>query len=96
MQHSPSRLVGAHAELPLQLDRRQSRRHSADQIGRMEPQLKRYAGTMQDGPRSRRGLPAASLALPQSPLRESVCLDTPTVRTRESVGPPRLRQIASA
>lgn len=96
MQHSPSCLIGAHTELSLQLDRRQSRRHSADQIGSMEPQLKRYASTMQNGPRRRRCLPAASFALPQSPLRERVCLDAPTIWTRESVGPPRLRQVAGA
>jgi hypothetical protein len=96
MQHSPSCLVGAHAKLSLQLDRRQTRRHCADQMGSMEPQLKRYASTMQDCPGRRRRLPTASLALQQPPLREGVCLDAPTVRTRESIGPPRLRQITGA
>lgn len=81
MKHGPSRFVGAHAELSLQLDCRQPGCQRADQIGGMKPQLKRHASTMQNSPCRRRSLPAAALALPESPLRKKVGLNAPTART---------------
>jgi hypothetical protein len=96
MKHGPGRFVGAHAELSLQLHRRESRRQSADQVGGMEPLPKRHAGTMQNSPSRRGSLPAAVSALPQVSLREKVNLRAPTVRARETIWPPRLGQVASA
>src|ERR1700684_566934 len=65
LQDQPGGLIAAEAELALQLLGGDPGRVGRDQIGRPEPEAKRSAGPVHDGPRGDRGLVMAAGALPE-------------------------------
>ena len=96
VEHGPGRLVGVQAELPLQLQCRETRCVRGDQVRRPEPEGERHSGSVQNRSSRDRGLIAAGLALPEPTPSQLERLGVLAPRAPVPLGPPTRREIGLA
>ena len=92
VEHGPGRLVGVQAELPLQLQCRETRCVRGDQVRRPEPEGERHSGSVQNRWSHNRGLIAAGLALPEPTPSQLERLGVLAPRAPVPLGPPTRRE----
>jgi len=93
LEHGPRRLVAPEAELALELESRESRGLSRDQVGGPEPLREWDSRPVQNRSRCDRGVVTASPTTPQEPSRQLESLAVPAPWALEALGPSTPSQV---